>query len=120
MGLGTNDALASRPLAKQIFQSNYDAQLHELSKLTTRLFVLDIPPVEARGRFSPDTQQRIAATIRDYGSVLPEVAAHNGARFLHLPDMAALSTIDGVHLSTEGYHIWETAIMEGVAQACGG
>jgi len=118
VALGTNDALASAPVAKQIFQQNYDSQLRELSRLTTRLFVLDIPPVEARGRFSPDMQQRIMATIRDYGSVLPELAARNRASFLPLPEMAAPFTIDGVHLGTEGYRAWDAAIMQGVAQAC--
>jgi lysophospholipase L1-like esterase len=119
VGLGTNDALTSTPVAKQTFQRSYESQLRQLSKLTTRLFVLDIPPIEASGRFSPDMQQKATATIRDYQSVLPELAARNQASFLRLPEMAAPFTIDGVHLNAEGYRAWDAAIMQGVAQACG-
>lgn len=118
VALGTNDALTPRPVTKQAFGTSYASLLRELSKLTTRLFVLDIPPVEVRERMTPDMQRQVAATIRDFRSVLPGLAARNNATFLPLPAMAAPFTIDGVHLNADGYRAWEAAVMQGAARAC--
>lgn len=119
VALGTNDALAPRPVTKQAFEMGYASLLRKLSKLTTRLFVLDIPAVEVRERMTPEMQRQVMATIRDFRSVLPELAARNDATFLPLPEMAAPFTIDGVHLNAEGYRAWDMAISQGAAQACG-
>jgi lysophospholipase L1-like esterase len=119
VALGTNDALTPRPITKQAFETSYASLLRDLSKLTTRLFVLDIPPVEVRERMTPEMQRQVMATIREFRSVLPELAARNDATFLPLPEMTAPFTVDGVHLNAEGYRAWDAAISGGTARACG-
>jgi len=119
VALGTNDALAPRPVTKQAFETSYASLLRELSKVTTHLFVLDIPAVEARDRMTPEMQRQVMATIREYRSVLPELAARNNATFLPLPEMTPPFTVDGVHPNAEGYRSWDTAISRGTARACG-
>jgi len=117
--LGVNDALTAAPISKQAFAERYVALLAELSKLTTRLFIAEIAAVETRGRMTADMQQTVMATIRDYRSVLPEVATRAKATLLALPEIASPFTIDGVHLNADGYRAWDQVVMQGVSQACG-
>jgi lysophospholipase L1-like esterase len=119
VSLGTNDALAPAPTSPQLFESRYEILLRELSKLTARLFVIEIPPVEARERLAPDMQTEVMATIRGFRSVLPELAARSHATFLQLEDMPAPFTIDGVHLNAAGYRAWDKAVMQAASLACG-
>jgi lysophospholipase L1-like esterase len=118
VSLGTNDALTWAPISKQVFAQRYAALLSELSKLTAHLFVVEIPPVETRERVTAEMQRQVMATIRDFRSVLPELAAKANARFLALPEMPSPFTIDGVHLNADGYRTWEGSVMQGVSQAC--
>ena len=119
VSLGVNDALTAAPASKQVFAERYASLLRELSKLTTRLFVVEIPAVETRERLTADMEKAVMATLRDYRSTLPEVAKETKATLLALPPMAPPFTIDGVHLSDEGYRAWDAAVMQGTAQACG-
>jgi lysophospholipase L1-like esterase len=118
VSLGTNDALTGAPISKQVFAQRYAALLSELSKLTAHLFVVEIPPVETRERVTAEMQRQVMATIRDFRSVLPELAAKANARFLASPEMPSPFTIDGVHLNADGYRTWEGSVMQGVSQAC--
>jgi lysophospholipase L1-like esterase len=118
VSLGTNDALTASPGGKQIFAQRYASLLTGLSKLTTRLLVVEIPPVETRERLTADMEKQIMTTIREYRSVLPEVATQANATFVALPEMSAPFTIDGVHLNAEGDRVWEAAVMKGISQAC--
>jgi lysophospholipase L1-like esterase len=119
VSLGVNDALTATPVTKQLFAERYAALLAELSKLTTRLYVVEIPPVETRERLTADMQKEVMTTVRDFRSVLPEVATRANATYLALPEMAAPFTIDGIHLNAEGYRVWDQAVMQGTSQACG-
>ena len=119
VSLGVNDALTATPVTKRVFAERYAALLAELSKLTTRLYVVEIPPVETRERLTADMQKEVMTTIRDFRSVLPEVATRANATYLALPEMAAPFTIDGIHLNAEGYRAWDQAVMQGTSQACG-
>ncbi|WP_407179571.1 SGNH/GDSL hydrolase family protein [Bradyrhizobium sp. STM 3562] len=119
VSLGTNDALTEAPVDKQVFASRYEALLRELSQHTGRLFVVEIPSVEARQRLTSEMEKQIMATIRSFRSTLPDVATRTGASFLPLSEMSAPFTIDGVHFNAEGYGVWEQAVMQGVAAACG-
>lgn len=116
--LGTNDALTSAPISKQVFAERYASLLGELSKLTAHLFVVEIPPVETRERVTEEMQREVMATIRDFRSVLPELASQANATYLALPEMVSPFTIDGVHLNADGDRAWEAAVMQGISQAC--
>jgi lysophospholipase L1-like esterase len=119
VSLGINDALTATPAGKQAFAERYASLLAELSKLTPRLFVVEITPVEARERFTADMQKEVMPTIRDFRFALRELATKANATFLPLPEMASPFTIDGVHLNAEGNRAWEGAVMQGISQACG-
>ena len=119
VSLGANDALTATPISKQAFEARYASLLNELSKLTSHLFVVEIPSVETRERLTEDMQKEAMATIRDFRSVLPELATRTHATLLPLPEMTSPFTIDGVHLNAEGYRVWDQAVMQGVSQACG-
>jgi lysophospholipase L1-like esterase len=119
VSLGVNDALTAAPISKQVFADRYASLLAKLSKLTTRLFVVEIPAVETRERLTAEMGKQVMATIRDYRSALPELAGRSQATLLALPEMSSPFTIDGVHLNAEGYRAWDKAVMQGVSQACG-
>jgi lysophospholipase L1-like esterase len=119
VSLGVNDALTATPASKQVFAERYASLLRELSKLTTRLFVVEIPAVETRERLTADMEKAVMATIRDYRSTLPQLAKETKATVLPIPPVAPPFTIDGVHLNAEGYRAWDAAVMQGTAQACG-
>lgn len=118
VALGTNDALTETPAAQQ-FAERYGALLADLSRLTPRLFVLDLPPVEARERMTAEMQRQVTATLRDLRALLPGLAQRHAAVFLPVAEMPSPFTLDGVHLNADGYRIWEAAVMHGAALACG-
>lgn len=119
VALGTNDALTLASLGERNFADRYAKLLAELSKLAPRLAVVQIPPVEARRRVTDKMRDEIMATIDRYNSVLPDVAAKNSAAFVALPPADGPYTIDGVHLSSEGYVAWDKAVMHAAATVCG-
>ncbi len=119
VSLGTNDALTSAPSGEQAFAERYGALLALLSKLSPRLAVLQIPPLEAQGRMTAKMRDEAMGTINLYNSVLPTLAGRNGAVFAALPAMPEAHTIDGVHLNAEGYQAWDKAVMQAAAAVCG-
>jgi lysophospholipase L1-like esterase len=119
VSLGVNDALASAPQSKANFGDRYGALLALLSKLTTQLAVLEIPPVEAQGRMTVKMQDEVMQTINAYNSILPDLARRNGATFLALAAVPKPHTIDGVHLNSDGYLAWDKAVMQAAAMICG-
>jgi lysophospholipase L1-like esterase len=116
---GVNDALSEAPNSKQVFAERYVSLLATLSKLTPRLFIVEMAPVETRGRMTADMEKTVMATIRDYRSVLPEVATRANATLLTLPEAPSPFTIDGVHLNAQGYRAWDEVLVQGVSKACG-
>lgn len=119
VSLGVNDALVSSPGSKQEFGDRYGALLVQLAKLTPRLAIVGIPPVEAQGRMTVEMANEVMATVNDYNSVLPDLARKNGATFVALPAMPKPHTIDGVHLNSGGYQPWDKAVMQAASMACG-
>jgi lysophospholipase L1-like esterase len=119
VSLGTNDALVSAATSKQSFGDRYGALLVQLSNLTPQLAVLEIPPVETKDRMTVELKNEAMTTINDYNSILPDVARRNGATFVALPTMPKSHTIDGVHLSSDGYLAWDKAAMQAAARICG-
>ena len=117
VALGTNDALgATRDLPQ--FEANYSALLTQLSKAAARVIVLAVPPVEASPRLAEAAQTKAQRLIQSYNSALPELAARGGATFAALPPMPTPHTIDGVHLSTAGYELWNEAILQKASFVC--
>jgi lysophospholipase L1-like esterase len=118
VSLGTNDALASDPQGKQKFADRYGVLLTQLSALTPRLVVLQIPPVGAQGQMIFALRDEAMRAINEYNSVLPDLAKRGGAAFMALPTMSDPYTIDGVHLNTSGYLAWDQAVLQGAAMIC--
>jgi hypothetical protein len=118
VALGVNDALTQSPDVRA-FSARYDALLGELSKLTTRLAIVAIASVEARERMTEDMRTDIMMRIDQLNAVLPDIAKRANAAFLPLPKMPSPHTIDGLHLNADGYSIWDKAVMQGAALACG-
>jgi hypothetical protein len=119
VSLGTNDALVSMATSGQRFGERYGALLAELSKLTPHLAVLEIPPVEARGRMTAEMRDEAMMTIGGYNAILPDIAKRAGATFMALPEMQGPPTIDGVHLGSDGYQAWDRSVMQAAAGICG-
>jgi lysophospholipase L1-like esterase len=119
VSLGTNDALMPTPAQAQLFAERYETLLRELSKQAARLFIVEIPPVEARERLSVEMRAQAMTTIGAFRAVLPQLATRTGATLLPMPEMSAPFTIDGVHLNDAGYRAWNEAVMQGTALACG-
>jgi len=117
IALGTNDALTER--SRQAFAEAYSTLLTEVAKLTPRVVVLAIPPIEAQGRVAVAARDEVMATIDGYNSLLAELAERNGARFAALPAMPEPHTIDGVHLNAAGYLVWDKAVLQGASSVCG-
>ena len=116
LSVGTNDALRATP--KDTFESRYGDLLKDLSKLTDKLFIVDILPVEQQQRLTPDMHETLMKTIAEFRSVLPALAARTGATLLPLPEMAQPFSIDGIHLNAAGYRAWDQAVMRGASLAC--
>ena len=116
VALGTNDALAGRDLPE--FDANYSTLLSQLSKAAARVIVLAVPPIDATPRLSIDAQTKVLRLIESYNSALPELAVRGGATFAALPPAPAPHTIDGVHLSTAGYELWDQAVLKGASVLC--
>jgi lysophospholipase L1-like esterase len=116
VSLGTNDALTAR--SRQQFEASYSALLAQLSKQTTHMAVLAIPPIDVQGRVTAEMQAEAMGRINDFNSILPALAEKSGAAFIALPPMATPPTIDGVHLNGAGYSVWDEAILQGVSKIC--
>jgi lysophospholipase L1-like esterase len=117
VALGTNDALLKH--SARDFEKNYLELLTQLSKLTDRLTVLGIPAVEVRGRMTAELQSEAMNRIDALNAMLPALAAKGHASFIALPPMPSPFTIDGVHLDSAGYAVWDDTVLKGVAGACG-
>lgn len=116
VALGTNDALIAA--SPKDFADRYGTLLDQLSKLSPRLVALAIPPVEARLRMTIQLRDQAMRTIGELNAVLPDLAARHAAAFAPLPDMPTPHTVDGVHLDSNGYAVWEKAIMQAAAGVC--
>ena len=117
VALGTNDALQGRE--QKEFEANYASLLAQLKGAADHLVMLGIPSVEVRGRMSADYRAATMRRIDAFNAALPALAEKAGATFAPLPPMGAPHTIDGLHLDTAGYAIWDAAVIKGVSGACG-
>ncbi|CAL78932.1 hypothetical protein; putative exported protein [Bradyrhizobium sp. ORS 278] len=118
VSLGVNDALSAKPDSSQAFAGRFEALLRELTTLTTRLFVIEFPPVEARGPFTAAMEKTAMASITGYRTALPDLAKRAGATFVPLPPMDAPFTLEGIHLNAAGYRSWDQAIQQAIELAC--
>lgn len=119
VALGVNDALTPALQSKEGFDDRYGALLALLSKLTPRLFALEIAPVEVEGKVTAKMQDDVMRTINTYNGTLPALASRNGATFVALPAMPKPHTIDGLHLNSDGYQAWDEAVMQAAGTICG-
>lgn len=115
VSLGTNDAFALR--SQQAYQTSYGSLLAQLATMTSRVVVLAVPPIEVRNKLT-GARDDLRGTIDGYNSALPGLARNAGAKFMALPPMSDPHTIDGVHLNTAGYSVWDAAILQAAASIC--
>jgi lysophospholipase L1-like esterase len=111
VSLGGKDAAIPNSLER--YRANYRALLAELSGLTQRTAVAEITSPEGG---SEEAKKR-TLVIDSYNAILPGLAEEAGALFIPLPAMPENHTLDGIHLNTAGYEIWESAILRGVESA---
>ena len=116
VALGTNDALMARHA--QAFEASTTSLLAQLKTVTDHLAVLGIPAIEMRGRVTAELRNETMGRIDAYNAVLPALAEKAGAAFVALPPMATPHTIDGVHLDTAGYAVWDAAVLKWVSSTC--
>ena len=119
VSLGINDAQDDYAPSAETFASNYGALRDQLAKLSPRLAVLEIAPVEVEGRLPARLAAELTQTVKNYNLRLREVAASRGASFVALPAMASPFTVDGVHLNANGYLAWDRAVMQAAGAVCG-
>jgi lysophospholipase L1-like esterase len=112
VALGTNDALIPHSLEQ--FRSNYRALLTELEALTPRRAVAAVPLPEAG---LEGTAKLDFALIDSFNAALPGLAEEARATFIALPAMPEHHTLDGVHLNSAGYEVWDRAILSGIESA---
>src|ERR1700679_1596440 len=116
VALGTNDALLKH--STRDFETSYAALLTQLAKATDHLAVLGIPSIEVRGRVTAELQKETNGRIDAFNVRLPALASDSAATFAALSPMPDPHTIDGVHLDTAGYTVWDAAVLKGVSAAC--
>ena len=116
VALGTNDALMAH--SAQAFEANYASLLAQLKAVTDHVAVLGIPTIETRGRVTAEMRNEAMSRIDALNAVLPALAGKAGAAFVTLPPMATPHTIDGVHLDTAGYAVWDAAVLRWVSSTC--
>ena len=119
VALGVNDALQPGSQGKPDFEDRFGALLTALSKLTPKLAVLAISPVEAQGQITDKMRDELMASVDAYNSILPDLAKRNGAAFVALPAMPRPHTIDGVHMNSDGDLVWDKAVMQAASMVCG-
>ncbi|CCD84144.1 Conserved hypothetical protein; putative esterase [Bradyrhizobium sp. ORS 285] len=118
VSLGVNDALTAKPDSSDVFAGRYEALLRELAKLSTRLSIIEFPPVEVRGPFTAAMEKIATASITGYRAALPDLAKRNGATFVPLPPIESPFTLEGIHLNAAGYRSWDQAIQQAIELAC--
>jgi GDSL-like Lipase/Acylhydrolase family len=111
VSLGTNDAVI--PSSVERYRSSYRALLTELAALAPRTAVVQIPSPEG----GSEEAGKLRLTIDSYNAILPGLAEQAGATFIALPAMPERYTLDGIHLNTAGYEIWDRAILRGIESA---
>jgi lysophospholipase L1-like esterase len=116
VALGTNDALGS--VGQQVFETRYGALLAQLSALASHLVVMTIPAVEARNNVTVERRDAAIAAINGYNASLPALAKSGGATLVALSAMSEPHTLDGVHLNSSGYAVWDAALLQGAASIC--
>ena len=119
VALGVNDAMASGVQGKEAFAARYAALLDQLSKLTSKLAVLQIAPVEVKGGMTVKLRDELTQAVTVYNETLRAVAVSKGVPFVALPAMTAPYTVDGLHLNANGYLAWDRAVMQAAEAACG-
>jgi lysophospholipase L1-like esterase len=112
VSLGTNDAAI--PNSVEQYRSNYRALLTELAALTPRTAIAAIPAPEAGFE---EAKKVSFALIDSYNAILPELAEEARAAFISLPAMPDHHTLDGIHLNSAGYEVWDKAILRGIEAA---
>src|SRR3954453_14411568 len=66
VSLGVNDAFTPAPHSKENFADRYGALLGLLAKSTSRLAVIEIAGVEARGRMTAELRDEVMRTVTTY------------------------------------------------------
>ena len=102
VALGTNDARPNVPV--EDFRSSYTRLVQVLRPYASRIVLVGIPPL-ASGIRDPATAAKLNDQVR-------KIAARERLTFIDMQASMAGNemTIDGIHLSPQGYRLWLSAI----------
>lgn len=119
VAIGTNDAYAA-PGSEERFSASYVKLLQALARITPKLVVANIPPIDPKG--ATTVAAGLDASLIDrLNSLLPKLAADADASFIDLNKAlnseGLTETIDGVHLAPSAYRLWNAAMLAGVKRA---
>ena len=124
IAVGVNDARRSSPLTREqrieAFTSDYRELVANAKALTRRLAVVLVAPVE-RSKLMGDLHFD-PAMIDTFDAIIRTIAANEGVQVIAMPGLSDGHgyareglTIDGVHLTADGYVLWRDAIQKGCA-----
>lgn len=124
IAVGVNDArkMSTKPRPQRIrdFEHEYRALLAAAKTMSPRIAVATIGPVE-KGRVYGDAVYD-SGLIKQFNDIIRSVSKENDILAIDLSIMADAagfardgSTIDGVHLSAQGYAGWWSAIEDGLS-----
>lgn len=116
VALGTNDSQIGARNASS-FAGSYTRLIEFLKSRANALVLVGVPPLEMSGALAAGYFDEAAAGRND--AVIEAVAASNAAQFADLRSMMKGThlTVDGVHLTREGYAEWMAAISAAIATA---
>jgi len=108
VALGTNDAWRSAT----DFKGDYERLLARLRPFTERMLLVGIPPM------SPGALNITTSKVTEFNEIIHAIAAAEGLAVVDLDELSRVPTLDGIHLTRDGYLIWQRHLEEGIARAC--
>jgi lysophospholipase L1-like esterase len=108
VALGTNDVWRGATN----FKGDYQRLLARLRPFTERLLLVGIPPM------SPGALNSTTSNVAQFNEIIHAIAAAEGLAVIDLDELSGVRTLDGIHLTHDGYMIWRRRLEEGIKGAC--
>ncbi|WP_441255902.1 GDSL-type esterase/lipase family protein [Tardiphaga sp. 285_C5_N1_2] len=119
VAIGTNDSLVNS-LPPPALSKSYVSLLDNISKLTSRVVVVGLPPIDTNRSLARFFSADLATSNNE---IIRNIASQRNLPFVDLrgamDGVKQSVTIDGVHLNAAGFKLWEQAVFPAVRQvAC--
>jgi lysophospholipase L1-like esterase len=108
VALGTNDVWRGATN----FKGDYQRLLARLRPFTERVLLVGIPPI------SPGALNNTTSKVTEFNEIIHAIAAAEGLAVIDLDELSRVPTLDGIHLTRDGYLIWQRRLDEGIKRAC--